>query len=105
MGQVRLALGAAGGDLREEEGGRSMKAEDVYALVASGDLPRSAAIGVIRAYGNREVIEALEQARKVATPVSAPSLLDAEIDARLTGCLRRLDEFIDTTMTAMRGKA
>ena len=27
-----------------------------------------------------------------------------EIDARFTGCLLRLDEFIDTTMAAMREK-
>ena len=81
-----------------------MKAEDVYSLVVTGGLPRQAAIGVIRAYGNREVIEALEQARKTAAPDAAQSLLDTEIDARFTGCLLRLDEFIDTTMAAMREK-
>jgi hypothetical protein len=78
----------------------SMTAEDVYSSIVSGDLSRSAAIGVIRAYGNREIIEALERARKDASLDTSQSFLDAEIDARIANCLRRLDELIGATLMA-----
>ncbi|GHU14046.1 hypothetical protein FACS1894161_4490 [Spirochaetia bacterium] len=77
-----------------------MTAEEVYTLITGGDLSRSAAIGVIRAYGNREVIKSLEQAQKAASQDVPQSFLDEEIGARLANCLQRLDEFIGTIMTA-----
>ena len=102
-------MGASGSDLREEEGGRPMTAEnvlteeDVLSLVTGGELSRSASLNVLKSYGSRKAIEALQQARNTI-PGAIQTIEDIETDKSFTSCVEKLDELIKTT-TAVWGQA
>jgi hypothetical protein len=76
--------------------------EEVYSLIVTGDIARSAALQVIRAYGNRKVFDALQQAR-TALPGAVAD--EAEIDLRFASCLQKLDEFTRLSVAAIGQRA
>ena len=78
-----------------------MTEDDVYSLIITGDLPRPACLGIIRSYGNRKAMTALEEARK-ALPESARQIEEAEMDLRLTSCLEKLDEILKVSIETFR---
>jgi hypothetical protein len=69
--------------------------EEVYSLIVTGDISRSAALPMIRAYGNRKAMDALQQARDM-TPGATQSIEDQEIDRCIASCFEKLDELIKT---------
>jgi hypothetical protein len=79
-----------------------MTEEEVYSIIATGGVSRSAALGVIRSYGNRKASEALIEARK-SIPGADRLIAEAEIGERMDSCLRMLDKFsMDFIDTARR---
>ena len=85
-----------------ENGG--LTEEEVYALIVSGDISRSASLGVIRSYGNRKAMEALERARK-SPPESTRSIDDAEFDLRFAACLELADRILQASTKSIENEA
>jgi hypothetical protein len=77
-------------------------AEKVYSLITTLDIPREAAINIIRSYGSRRAVEALEEAHKSTFGGTAPPPLDAEIKTRIENCTQLLDEIIEMSASVMR---
>ena len=75
--------------------------EEVLSLVTGGELSRSASLNVIKSYGNRMAIEALQQARNTI-PGALQSIEDMEVDKLFTSCIEKLDELIKTSISAWR---
>jgi hypothetical protein len=78
-----------------------MTEEEVYSIVVTGDVSRSAALGVIRSYGNRKVIEALIEARR-SIPGAGRLIDEAQIGERFDNCLRMLDKFTRDSIETVR---
>jgi hypothetical protein len=79
-------------------------AEKVYSLITTLDIPREAALNIIRSYGSRRVVEALEEAHKSTFGGTEPPPLDAEIEASIKKCRQLLDELLETSVSVMRKK-
>jgi hypothetical protein len=73
--------------------------EEVYSLIVTGDISRSAALHVIRAYGSRKAMDTLQQARQ-SLPIE--SMDDAEIELRFNSCLQMLENLTQSLVAAMR---
>ena len=73
--------------------------EEVYSLIVTGDMSRSAALQVIRSYGNRKAMDALRQARQ---SLPGESVDDAEIELRFSSCLQMLDDLTQSLVAAIR---
>ena len=73
--------------------------EEVYSLIVTGDMSRSAALQVIRSYGNRKAMDALRQARQ---SLPGESVDDAEIELRFNSCLQMLDDLTQSLVAAIR---
>jgi hypothetical protein len=72
--------------------------DEVYSLIITGDLSRSASLNIIRSYGNRKAIEALEQAGK-----SIPSAMrdEEKIDLTISSCIEKLDSIVRLSIEAI----
>jgi len=75
-----------------------MTEERVYDLITGGNLPKPVALTVIRSYGHRKAIEALQQARD-AMPGATENIEAVEIEKRIQSCLEQLDELIALSIT------
>ena len=78
-----------------------MNEAEIYTLIVSGDLPKATCVSIIRSYGNRKAMEALEQARKTI-PNSARSIDETEMEIRLVACIEMLDQFLESSIDGMR---
>jgi hypothetical protein len=74
-----------------------VKEEDVYSFIARGHFPEATCLRVIRAYGNRKAMEALEEAKK-AIPERMLSANEVEIEMYIKSCIEKLDQMIALTM-------
>ena len=75
--------------------------EEVLSLITGGGLSRSASLNVIKAYGDRKAIDALQQAKNTI-PGAMQSIQDIEADKLFTSCVEKLDELIKTSTSALR---
>jgi hypothetical protein len=75
--------------------------EEVYSLIVTGDLSRSVSLDVIRAYGNRKAIEALERARELI-PGTEQTINEREAEERFTSCIEKLDQFVRLSIEAVK---
>ncbi len=75
--------------------------EAVYSIIISGDLSREVTLNVIRSYGNRRAIEALEQAKSLI-PEAENCIEELEAETLFNACLRKLDQLITASVEAVR---
>jgi hypothetical protein len=61
-------------------------------------------MNVIRSYGNRKAMDALEQARR-SIPDPPPSIAEAEIDMRFASCLESLGRILRASAEGARKDA
>ena len=76
--------------------------DEVYSLIVTGELPKSAALNIIRSYGNRKAMEALTRARETL-PEAARLINEAEIEAAIMSCIEKLNQLARVSVGVIGG--
>ena len=80
----------------------ALNEDEVYSLIVTGELSKSAALNIIRSYGNRKAMEALTRARETL-PEAERLINEAEIETAIMSCIEKLNQLARVSVGVIGG--